>query len=50
MDKLIIDEDVIFKKLLNLNIYKFAGPNQIHPRVLYEPRNEIAFPLKLIFE
>ena len=50
MDKLIIDEDVILKKLLNLNINKSAGPDQIHPRVLYELRNEIAFPLKLIFE
>jgi hypothetical protein len=34
----------------NLNINKYAGPDQIHPRVLYELRNEIAFPLKLIFE
>ena len=38
------------KKLVNLDINKSAGPDQIHPRVLYELRNEIAFPLKLIFE
>ena len=50
MDKLIIDEDVMFKKLLNLNINKSAGSDQIHPKVLYELRIEIAFPLKLIFE
>ena len=37
------------KKLVNLDIHKSAGPDQIHPRVLYELRNEIAFPLKLIF-
>ena len=29
---------------------KSAGPVQIHPRVLNELRNEITFPLKLIFE
>ena len=48
MDKLIIDEDAILKKLVNLDIDKSAGPDQIHPRVLYELRNEIAFPLKHI--
>jgi hypothetical protein len=50
MDKLVIEEDVIFKKLLNLNVNKSAGPDQIHPRVLYELRNEIVYPLKLIFQ
>jgi len=34
MDKLVIEEDVIFKKLLNINVNKSAGPDQIHPRVL----------------
>ena len=48
--KLIIDEVAIKKKLFNLDIIKSAGPDQIHPRVLYELRNEIAFPVKLIFE
>jgi hypothetical protein len=48
MDKIVIDKDIILKKLLNIN--KSAGPDQIHPRVLFELRNEIAFPLKLIFE
>ena len=50
MDKIVINKEVILKKLLILNINKSAGPDQIHPRVLYELRNEIAFPLKLIFE
>jgi len=49
MDKLVIEEDVILKKL-NINVNKSADPDQIHPRVLYELRNEIAYPLKLIFE
>jgi hypothetical protein len=50
MDKIVINEEVILKKLLVLNIIKSAGPDQIHPRVLYELRNKIAFPLKVICE
>jgi len=50
MDKIVIEEDVILKKLFNINVNKSAGADQIHPRVLYELRNEIAYPLKLIFE
>jgi len=50
MDKLAIEEDAIWKKLLNSNVNKSAGPDQIHPKVLYELRNEIVYPLKLIFE
>jgi len=37
-------------KLLNININKSASPDQIHPRVLYELRNEIVVSLKLTFE
>jgi len=50
MQKLVIDENIILKKLDNLNTHKSSGPDELHPRVLYEVRNEIAFPLKLIFE
>ena len=50
MEKIVINEEIILKKLDNLNVNKSAGPDQIHPRVLYEVRKEIAFPLKLIFE
>jgi len=50
MDKLVIEGFNFFFKLLNNNVNKSAGPDQIHPRVIYELRNEIAFPLKLIFE
>jgi len=50
MEKLVLEEDLIFKKLLNINVNKSAGPDQIHSRVLYELRNEIVFPLKFILE
>lgn len=50
MEELVIDEKVIFDKLNKLNVNKSAGPDKIHPRILFELRNEIAYPLKLIFE
>ena len=40
----------ICKRLSNLNVYKSPGPDGQHPRFLYETRNEIAYPLKLIFD
>jgi hypothetical protein len=39
-----------FFRLLNINFYKSAGPDQIHLRVSYELRNEIVSPRKLTFE
>ena len=45
-----IEIDTIISKLEKLNIYKSAGPDMLHPRVLKELRHEIAQPLKLIFE
>ena len=50
MDAIEISTDDIIKRLTNLNINKSSGPDNLHPRILYEVRNEIAYPLKLIFE
>ena len=36
--------------LNNLNVTKCPGPDNIHPRILYELRHEIATPLKILFE
>jgi len=46
----IISEQIILKKLDNLNITKSPGPDNIHPRILYELRHKIATPLKILFE
>ena len=46
----IIDDKVILDKLTKLNINKSAGPDDLHPRVLFELRNEMAYLFKLIFE
>ena len=50
MDTIQISTDDITKRLANLNINKSSGPDNLHPRILYEVRNEISYPLKLIFE
>ena len=44
------DTEGIVKRLGNLNVFKSPGPDMLHLRVLREGRNEIAVPLKLIFE
>ena len=34
----------------NVSVTKSPGPDNIHPRILYELRHEIATPLKILFE
>jgi len=40
----------IFKALDKLNIYKSPGPDGLHPRILFETRNVISIPLRIISE
>jgi len=40
----------IFKALVKLNIFKSPGPDGLHPRILFETRNVISIPLRIIFE
>ena len=44
------NEDDIFNRLQKINVCKSPGPDMIHPRILYEIAQQIAYPLKLIFE
>jgi len=46
----VISEQIILKKLNNLNVTKSSGPDNIHPRILYELRYELTIPLKMLFE
>ena len=46
---IIIDEEIVKKKLLKLNSTKSAGPGGFHPRVLAETAGLIAKPLSIIF-
>ena len=42
--------DDITNRLKKLNVNKSPGPDLIHPRILYETADQIAYPFKLIFE
>ncbi|KFQ45754.1 hypothetical protein N333_02142, partial [Nestor notabilis] len=42
-------KDQVRDYLKNLNVHKFMGPDEIHPRVLKELENE-AKPLSIVFE
>ena len=42
-----INEQIIFNKLNKLDVTKSPGPDGLYPRIVYELRNEIAFPVVL---
>ena len=44
----ICEEDILLR-LSKLDISKSPGPDGLHPRLLYEIRTEIAYPLKILF-
>jgi len=44
------DEGTVLDKLSHLKITKSSGPDNIHPRILYETRFELAHPLKILYE
>jgi hypothetical protein len=44
-----VTEELVLKKLLNLNSSKSPGPDNIHPRVLKEIGKEICTPLTMLF-
>jgi len=46
---LVISESDIISKLDKINKYKSPGPHCIYPRILYELRYNISYPLMLIF-
>jgi len=43
-----VSEQIILKKLNDLNVTKSPGPDNIHPRILYELRHELVLLLKNI--
>jgi len=50
MDRVIFDRDDIAKRLYKLNVNKSGGPDSLHPRILKECSQQIAEPVKMIFD
>jgi hypothetical protein len=46
----LITEDVVLGKLNKINVNKCQGPDQVHPKLLFELRNEIVKPLTSVFQ
>ena len=49
MEELTIDEEMIKKRLDNLNVCKSVGPDGVHPRLLKELSNHLCKPLARLF-
>ena len=49
LDQCTLTLEIVKKQLDKLNISKAAGPDLIHPRIIYELRDVLALPLYLIF-
>ena len=50
MSSVTFDYDDIVTRLKKLNVNKSEGPDGIHPRVLLENAELLAYPLRIIFE
>jgi len=40
----------ILTRLSKLSVNKSAGPDDIYPRIMGESREQLAYPLKILFE
>ena len=50
MSEFCTSEKDILEKLNHNNINKSPGPDLIHPRILFEVRHQIVYPVHLLFE
>ena len=47
--KVEVNETIVYKKLTEINVNKTAGVDGIHPKLLFELKNELANPLSKLF-
>ena len=45
-----INKDIVLEKLNSINVNKCQGPDEIHGKIIYEIRHEIAEPLTKLFK
>ena len=50
LHEIFISEKMVLEKLEKLNINKSQGPDEIHPKLLYELRYQLAKPLTALFK
>ena len=48
-EEIVVPLDIVLKKLKKIIPNKSPGTNLLHPRVIYEVREVIAYPLTLLF-
>ena len=49
LSSIVIEEEDVIKKLININTSKSQGPDEINPKLLFELRNELVTPLTRLF-
>ena len=49
LNRIDITEELVYKKLAEINVNKCIGVDDLHPKLLYELRNELVKPLYVLF-
>lgn len=49
LSEVCLDEDIIYKKLCEININKSPGSDDLHPKILFELRDQLVKPLTRLF-
>ena len=50
MEKIVVTDEIVYKKLFKLKVDKSPGSDMIHPRILKEISAEVTGALKILFE
>jgi len=50
LSEICINEDIVFKKLSEINVNKSPGSDDLHPKLLFELRHQLVSPLTKLFK